>query len=162
MLKPLPPYMHSWDGGRGQRREWIPPCIMGDLPVDCPFLLPHPGPCSWHMWVSAKTSSAGSLLYISSARRSHRIIGFEWEGDRCLILIIVLRESVFHISDILDDNSFGHAGWKITFLRLAPAAAFIRGWCLVPLHSITLQFEADSLWWRREQKKSLGLTLFSF
>ena len=82
------------------------------------------------------------LLHISSLSRSLCLTGVEWEADRCLTLIIVLRESVFHVSDILDDNSFGQIGWKITFLRLPPAAALIRRWRLVPLHSITLQFEA--------------------
>jgi hypothetical protein len=51
---------------------------------------------------------------------------FEWESSRCLILIIVLRENVFHISDIFDDNSSGQTAWKITFLRLVPAAAYVR------------------------------------
>lgn len=55
-------------------------------------------------------------------------------------MVIVLRKNVFHISDILDDKSFGQAVWKITFLRPPFAAAFIR------IHSITLQFEAKSLW----------------
>lgn len=61
-------------------------------------------------------------------------------------MIIVLRENVFHVSDILDDNSFDQAGWKIAFLRLASAAAFIRRQWLMLLCSIILQFEAESLW----------------
>lgn len=86
------------------------------------------------------------LLHISPVSRPQCIRRFEWEGGRCLILIIVLRGSVFHISDILDDNSSGQPGQKITFLRLAPAAAFIQRQSLVLLHSITLQFEGESLW----------------
>lgn len=38
---------------------------------------------------------------------------------------MVLRENVFHVSDIMDDNSFDQAGWKIAFLRLASAAALL-------------------------------------
>lgn len=61
-------------------------------------------------------------------------------------MIIVLSENVFHVSDILDDNSFDQAGWKIAFLRLASAAAFIRRQWVMLLCSIILQFEAESLW----------------
>ena len=99
----------------------------------------------------AETNSEGFLLHISSASRSQHSTRVEWEGDRCLILIVVLRENVFRVSDIFDDSSFGQAGWKITFLRLVPAAPFIKRWCLMLLHSITLQFEAESLWWRRKR-----------
>ena len=115
--------------------------------------------CLAHM--KAETSSEGCLLHISTACRSQCVAGFKWEGDRCRILVMVLRENVFHVSDILDDNSFDQAGWKIAFLRLASAAAFIRRQWLILLHSITLQFEAESLWWGRK-KKSLSATLFCF
>lgn len=104
---------------------WIaPPASWVAFPVIVLFSL-SPRPL-YLVHVSAETSSEGFLLHISSASRSQRIIGSEWEGNRSLILIIVLRESIFHISYILDENSFGQTAWKITFCRLAPAAAFIR------------------------------------
>lgn len=64
-------------------------------------------------------------MLISAASTSQHITGFEWESDRRLIPVIVLKEGVFHVSDIFCDNSFGQTGWKITFLRLAAALAFI-------------------------------------
>jgi hypothetical protein len=60
--------------------------------------------------MSIETYPEGFFLYISSAIKSENLMGFEWEGSRCLILIIVLRENLFHTSDILDDNSFGQTG----------------------------------------------------
>lgn len=155
----VPPCTHI---GGGSRRKWVtpPPAWRVTFPMTVlPFSLTQASVGgSRERWTS---SEAFFLLHLAPVSGSQCIARFEWEGGRCLILMIVLRGSVFHRSDILDDNSSGQAGQQITFLRLAPAAAFIRRWSLVPLHSITLQFEGESLWWRRKIK-TLGSTLFYF
>lgn len=127
-----------WKG----RKEQSLTCLSRDLPHAHHFLYS----------VSKVRVPEVSLPNILLANRFQCITGFERQGSRCLILIIVLRENVFHTSDILDDNSFGQVGWKITFLRLAPVAAFIRRRSLLPLYSITLQFEAESLGWKMKKK----------
>ena len=109
--------------------------------------------CLAHM--KAETSSEGCLLHISTACRSQCVAGFEWEGDRCRILVMVLRENVFHVSDIMDDNSFDQAGWKIAFLRLASAAALLgdNGWYC----SIQSLFSLKLSLFGEEEKKNLSV-----